>query len=121
MATFQQVNPNGTVKKNLKWVKWVVAGAAALVIAFSSFTIVPAGSTGVVMTLGKVSETSLQEGLNFKIPFIQSVEVMSNKIQVYETDFFCRIKGFADGQQQNCRKLPCKHRFKSKALQKRGN
>lgn len=86
MATFQQVNPNGTVKKNLKWVKWVVAGAAALVIAFSSFTIVPAGSTGVVMTLGKVSETSLQEGLNFKIPFIQSVEVMSNKIQVYETD-----------------------------------
>ena len=47
MATFQQVNPNGTVKKNLKWVKWVVAGAAALVIAFSSFTIVPAGSTGV--------------------------------------------------------------------------
>lgn len=85
MAKFQQLNPDGTVKVNLKWVKWVVAGAAALIVAFNSFTIVPAGSTGVVMTLGKVSEESLQEGLNFKIPFIQTVEVMSNKIQVYET------------------------------------
>lgn len=85
MAKFQQLNPDGTVKVNLKWVKWVAVGAAALIIAFNSFTIVPAGSTGVVMTLGKVSEESLQEGLNFKIPFVQTVEVMSNKIQVYET------------------------------------
>lgn len=86
MATFQQVNSNGSVKRNLKWVKWAVAGAAALLVVFSSFTIVPAGSTGVVMTLGKVSEKSLQEGFNIKIPFIQTVEIMSNKIQVYETD-----------------------------------
>ncbi|MBQ8296970.1 MAG: prohibitin family protein [Ruminococcus sp.] len=85
MANFQELNPNGTVKKNFKWVKWAVAGAAALLIAVNSFTIVPAGSTGVVMTLGKVSDTSMQEGFNFKIPFIQTVEVMSNKIQVYET------------------------------------
>ena len=45
----------------------------------------PAGNTGVVLTLGKVSETVLQEGFHIKAPFIQSVEVMSNKIQVYET------------------------------------
>lgn len=86
MANFQEMRPNGTVKRNYKWVKWVVIGAAALVIAANSFKIVPAGSTGVVMTLGKVSDTSMQEGLNFKIPFIQTVEIMSNKIQVYETD-----------------------------------
>ncbi len=85
MGKFQQLNPDGTVKKNYKWVKWAVIGAAALIICANSFAIVPAGSTGVVMTLGKVSETSMQEGFNLKIPFIQSVEVMSNKIQVYET------------------------------------
>lgn len=85
MARFEQMNPNGTVKRSFKWVKWAVAGVAALILCAGSFTIVPAGSTGVVMTLGKVSEQSMQEGFHLKIPFIQSVEVMSNKIQVYET------------------------------------
>lgn len=85
MAKFEQLNPDGTVKKNFKWVKWAVIGAAALLICVNSFAIVPAGSTGVVMTLGKVSENSMQEGFNLKIPFVQDVEIMSNKIQVYET------------------------------------
>lgn len=85
MGRFQELNPNGTVKRKTKWIKWAVIGVAALIIVCNSFKIVPAGHTGVVMTLGKVSDTSMQEGLHFKIPFIQSVEVMSNKIQVYET------------------------------------
>lgn len=51
----------------------------------SSFTIVPAGNTGVILTLGKVSNTSFGEGFHLKVPFIQNVENMSNKIQVYET------------------------------------
>lgn len=85
MAKFEQMNPNGTVKKNFKGVKWAVAGVAALILCATSFTIIPAGNTGVIMTLGKVSEMPLQEGFHLKIPFIQSVEVMSNKIQVYET------------------------------------
>lgn len=85
MTKFEQMNPNGTVKKNFKGIKWIVIGIAAVIICASSCKIVPAGSTGVVMTLGKVSDTSLQEGFHLKIPFIQSVEIMSNKIQVYET------------------------------------
>ena len=63
----------------------IIAGVAAIIIVASSIAIVPAGNTGVVLTLGKVSETVLQEGFHIKAPFIQSVEVMSNKIQVYET------------------------------------
>lgn len=85
MAQFEQLNPNGTVKRSYKWIKWAIAGAAALLICVGSFTIVPAGHTGVVLTLGKVSENSFQEGFHLKIPFVQDVEVMSNKIQVYET------------------------------------
>ncbi len=59
---------------------------AVIIVAFSSFVIVPAGSTGVVVTLGKVSNTILSEGFHLKIPFIQVVEPISNKIQVQTVD-----------------------------------
>ena len=82
---FQELNKDGSVKKDFKAAKWIAIAAAAVIVAANSFTIVPAGHTGVVMTLGKVSETNYQEGFHFKVPFIQQVEKMSNKIQVYET------------------------------------
>ncbi len=75
-------NPNA--KPNFKGVKWVIAGIAAIFLAANSFTIVPAGNTGVTLTLGEVSSTPLSEGFHLKAPFIQSVEKMSNKIQVFE-------------------------------------
>lgn len=81
----RDIRRNDSVKKPFKGGKWIVAGIVALVLAAGSFTIVPAGNTGVVLTLGKVSETSFSEGFHLKIPFIQNVEDMSNKIQVYET------------------------------------
>lgn len=61
----------------------VVVLAAIAIIA--SIKIVPAGCTGVVTTFGEVSDTSLTEGLHFVIPFAQKVEIISNKIQIYET------------------------------------
>lgn len=85
MAKIQELNSNGTVKRNFKGFKWIAIGIIAVAVIGSSLTIVPAGNTGVLLTLGKVSETSFQEGAHFKIPFVQSVENMSNKIQVYET------------------------------------
>lgn len=59
--------------------------AIVIFLLLGAFTIVPAGNTGVILTLGKVSNTSFSEGFHLKIPFIQTVENMSNKIQVYET------------------------------------
>lgn len=69
--------------------KAIIAAAAVLVVIVliaSSIVIVPAGSTGVVVTLGKVSEGVLSEGLHFKIPFVQTVEKMTNKIQKEEVE-----------------------------------
>lgn len=57
-----------------------------LIVVLSAIKIVPAGSTGVVVTLGKVSETVLPEGVHFKIPFIQRIEIVSNKIQKTEVE-----------------------------------
>lgn len=68
-----------------KLIAIIIVCVIAAVLLLSSFTIVPAGNTGVVLTLGKVSSTSFGEGFHLKVPFIQNVENMSNKIQVYET------------------------------------
>ena len=52
-----------------------------IVVAFNSITVVDAGHTGVVVTLGKVNNGTLQEGMHFKIPFIQEVVKIDNRIQ----------------------------------------
>ena len=87
MGTYQEIKRDGTVKKSGsgKIVGGCIAAVAAIIVATSSFTIVPAGHTGVILTLGKVSNTSYSEGFHLKVPFVQAVENMSNKIQVYET------------------------------------
>ncbi len=56
----------------------------AVVTVFCSVTIVPAGNSGVIVTLGKVDDRALDSGLHFRIPFIQSVVMMNNKIQKCE-------------------------------------
>ena len=82
----REINGNNMPKKpSFKGVKWIVIAAAAILLAANSFTIVPAGNTGVVLTLGEVSVNPLSEGFHVKAPFVQTVENMSNKIQVYET------------------------------------
>ena len=81
----RELNKNGSSKKEFKGIKWLVIGAAAIFVAANSFTIVPAGNTGVVLTMGEVSDKGLDAGFHFKVPFVQKVEDMSNKIQVYET------------------------------------
>lgn len=64
----------------------IVGAIIILAIIISTVQIVPAGSTGVVLTFGKVSNRVMSEGLNFKIPFVQNVAVISNKIQKTEVE-----------------------------------
>ncbi len=87
MGTFQEIRRDGTVKKSGagKFVAGGIAAVAVIALLGSSFTIVPAGHTGVILTLGKVSDSSFSEGFHLKVPFIQNIENISNKIQVYES------------------------------------
>lgn len=76
-------------KKKFNWKKIVIPAAAALaavIIAANSFTIVGAGHTGVVVTLGKVNENVLQEGIHAKVPFVQDVVKIDNRIQKLEVN-----------------------------------
>ncbi len=86
MAKTFVVDPNTNAPKLKKWALIIGIVVVAAIVLFSAFTVVPAGSTGVVVTLGKVSETPLQEGLHLKIPLVQTVEIISNKIQKVEVD-----------------------------------
>lgn len=55
--------------------------AILLITASSSFTIIKTGYTGVRTTFGQIDSMVLQNGLNFKIPFIQSIKTVNNKQQ----------------------------------------
>jgi regulator of protease activity HflC (stomatin/prohibitin superfamily) len=55
------------------------------VLLFSSTVQVPAGFRGIVITLGKVEDRILEEGLNFKYPLLQSVVLMDVQIQKAES------------------------------------
>ena len=67
-------------KKITKGVIILVIVALVVFIVLNSFTTVPAGHTGVVTKFGAVSDTVLEEGLHFKIPFITQVIYIDNRV-----------------------------------------
>ncbi|MBP5289479.1 MAG: prohibitin family protein [Clostridia bacterium] len=76
-----------TQPKNIaKIVIPVVIVLALLVVALNCFTVVEAGHTGVVVTLGKVNEGVLQEGIHLKLPFVQEVVKIDNRIVKLEVN-----------------------------------
>lgn len=60
----------------------VIAGGA---LYTQSFVRVPAGYRGVLLTWSKPEDKILGEGLNFIIPFVQSVELMNVQVQKAES------------------------------------
>src|SRR3990167_3310886 len=56
-----------------------------LILLVSSIGIVGAGQRGVLLRFGAVTGTIKNEGLYFKIPFVEEVVLMSTQIQKYST------------------------------------
>ncbi len=66
--------------------KWISMGAIAILVIIviaGSAVIVGAGQRGVLLRFGAVTGTSFDEGLHFKIPFVDQVVLMSTQIQKY--------------------------------------
>ncbi len=80
----ENTKPQGKTVKKILMVAAVVI--VALVVIANCFTVVQAGHTGVVVTLGKVNEGVLQEGLHAKIPFVQEVVRIDNRITKLEVE-----------------------------------
>jgi len=76
--------PNPRFVGNIASVIGIVVIAASLVLG--SFTTIPAGSRGVVIRFSAVTGSILNEGLRTKLPFIDSVVIMSVQTQKYEAN-----------------------------------
>lgn len=72
--------------KAKKFVTTLVIAFIAFILIANCFTIVEAGHTGVVVTLGKVKEGVLQEGIHVKAPFVQQVVKIDNRIVKLEVE-----------------------------------
>ena len=83
-ANVTNVNVDSKVTKKIIAIAVVVL--LAVITAMNTFTIVDAGHTGVVVTMGKVKEGVLQEGIHAKIPFIQKVVKIDNRIRKLEVN-----------------------------------
>jgi regulator of protease activity HflC (stomatin/prohibitin superfamily) len=49
-------------------------------------TTVPVGHTGILLTFGRVQENALNEGLHLRIPFVQQIVYMDNRVQLLEVE-----------------------------------
>ena len=71
-----------------KITKFVVLGIVALlvvILAADSFMTVPVGSTGILLTFGKVEDgKALSEGLHIKLPLVQRIVSMDNRVKKLE-------------------------------------
>ncbi len=71
----------------------VILLAVLAVLLANSFAVVPVGSTGILLTFGRVQEGStISEGLHMKLPFIQQIVSMDNRVKKLEltTEAFSR-------------------------------
>ena len=69
--------------------KWILALAIIIltgIICAFSIVVVPAGHTGVKVTLGAVGDDVLPEGMHFKVPFVTNVVVMDNRVLKTEVE-----------------------------------
>lgn len=57
-----------------------------LITLFSSFTTIKAGEVGIKTRFGKVIDTQLNEGLNWKIPYIEKINKVSIKVKKTEVE-----------------------------------
>ena len=76
--------PNPRLVSKYASIIGIVIIIASLILG--SFTTIPAGSRGVVIRFSAVTGTILSEGLRTKLPFLDSVVIMSVQTQKYETD-----------------------------------
>ena len=62
----------------------VFALILVIIFASQSFAIVPVGYTGILLHMGKVQDSALSEGVHFKIPFVQRIVAIDNRVKKLE-------------------------------------
>lgn len=71
-------------KKNISF--WVLIGVITvllIIVLFNCFTVVNEGYIGVKYQFGKIVSSDLSAGLNFHIPFIEEIQEVDTREQIY--------------------------------------
>lgn len=67
-----------------KIIVFSVIGLFLIITIFCSFTTIKSGEVGLKTRFGKIVNTSLNEGINFKIPYIERIVKVNIKVQKVE-------------------------------------
>lgn len=86
MATFNfstEKKPEGNTKGIGVFVLIGLIVLLAVIVAFNCFSVVNEGFIGVKYQFGKIVDSSLSAGLNFHIPFVEEIEQVDTREQIY--------------------------------------
>ena len=72
--------------KNKKTISLSVTALVVIILICSCFTTINTGEVGIRVRLGKVVNSKTNEGINLKIPFIETIERMNVKVQKIEVN-----------------------------------
>ncbi len=90
------INNEFDVMKIIKFGSLIIAGIVFLSILGGVFAFVPAGHKGVLLTWGKVEPVVLNEGINFKTPYVQEVIAVSTQTLKIEAGASAASKDLQD-------------------------
>lgn len=83
-APFKPKKSGRQGKMGKRLVIGVLAVALVLILGVNAFEVVPVGATGIMLTFGKVQDTALSEGVHLKLPFIQRIVSLDNRVKKLE-------------------------------------
>lgn len=69
-----------------KKVLWIVLSVFIIITLVLSFKTIKSGEVGLKVRFGKIVNTSLSEGLNLKIPYIEQIVIVNIKVQKLEIE-----------------------------------
>ena len=81
-----QDNNNGNPVKGFNWTRFLLVVFIVfvlLILIFNSFTVVNEGFVGVKYQFGRIVRSDLTAGLNFHIPFIEEIQQVDTREQIY--------------------------------------
>ncbi|MEB3206721.1 MAG: prohibitin family protein [Vampirovibrionales bacterium] len=75
--------------QNLNATGWIIIAVTVFIAANQCFTVIPPGSRGVSVTLGKVDPRFRTEGLTFKLPLIEQINLVTIRQQTVSGEAPC--------------------------------
>ena len=79
-----------------KIVVFSIIGLFILITIFNSFTTIKSGEVGLKVRFGKIVDTKIDEGINFKLPYIESIKKVNIKVQKIEVQSSSASKDLQD-------------------------